>query len=206
MKLIVFGATGRVGEQIVKMGLENGHKITAVTRNPSKIVMKNENLVISTSDVMNYQSVEDAISDHDAVICTLGDGTKGKVRFPGTKNIVMAMEKLSIKRFICQSTIGAGDSRVNLNLTWRFIFGSILKKALLDHNEQEAYVMDSKLNYTIVRPGGFTDGPLTKDIRHGFTSTDKTIKLKISCSDIAYFILNQIDKEKYSRKNVSISY
>ena len=207
MKLIIFGATGKVGKQLVELGLSFGHKVTAVTRKPEKIKIKDESLSIITCDVKNYLDVENSIRGHDAVLCVLGDGSKGEVRYSGTKNIVDAMEKLSIDRLICQSTLGAGDSINNLNFFWRYIvFAIFLKKALQDHNKQEAYINKSKLNFTIVRPGAFTNGPLTKLFREDFDNYDKSIKLKISCSDIAYFMLQQFEVKKYHKQFVGISY
>lgn len=69
------------------------------------------------------------------------------------------MEKAGIRRFICQTTLGAGDSWGNLNFFWKYImFGTILRDVFADHERQENYVKQSRLDWTIVRPGAFMDG------------------------------------------------
>ena len=96
------------------------------------------------------------------------------MRSQGTKNIIQALEKAGVKRFICQSTLGAGDSWSNLNFYWKYImFGFILRKVFADHQIQEQYVQHSNLDWTIIRPGAFIDGTRTGKYRHGFPGSDR---------------------------------
>ena len=120
MKLVIFGATGRLGKNIVKQALENGHKVTAFVRNRSKIEESNQNLELFEGDVMDPESVKNAIQGQDAVISALGDGRKGKIRAAGTRAIVEAMAKTDTRRLISESTAGVGDSEGNLNFFWRY--------------------------------------------------------------------------------------
>lgn len=111
MKIIVFGATGTVGIEIVKQSLTNGHEVTAFVRNAEKLSsFKHENLKIVQGDVLNAADVKHALQDQEVVLCALGDGSKGKVRAAGTENIIRAMHCAGVRRLICQSTLGAGDS------------------------------------------------------------------------------------------------
>src|SRR5687768_9163095 len=147
MRLIIFGATGSVGRQLVMQALELGHEVTAFTRNTDSLKeIPNKNLHIRQGDVLNAISVYEAVKGHDAVMCSLGAGRKGVVRSKGTENIVNAMKQAGIKRFICQSTLGTGDSNGNLNFFWKHImFGWFLKEAYRDHELQEQYVLNSPL-------------------------------------------------------------
>ncbi|NEO95463.1 MAG: NAD(P)H-binding protein, partial [Moorea sp. SIO3G5] len=160
-------------------------------------------------DVMDLPSVEKAVQGQEAVVCVLGAGQKmtGTIRSEGTQQIIQAMEKAGIRRFICQSTLGAGDSWENLNFFWKYImFGFLLRNVFADHQRQENYVLKSGLDWTIVRPGAFVDGNRTGNYRHGFPSNDKTSKLKISRADVADFIVKQLADEKYIHKTPSLSY
>ena len=141
MKLIIFGATGTVGSEIVKQALEKNYTVTAFVRNPEKMkIFNHANLSIFKGDVLNQSEVEKAVQNHDIVLCALGDGNAGKIRAVGTKNIIDAMNKAGIKRLICQSTLGMGESYGNLNFLWKHImFGMLLKKAFQDHQLQEQY-------------------------------------------------------------------
>jgi len=99
MKILVFGATGSVGKEIVNQALNQGHQVTAFVRNPNNSVFGNfANLKLFKGDVSNYGNVEKALQNQDAVLCAIGDGKIGKVRNIGTKNIVEAMEKSNVKR------------------------------------------------------------------------------------------------------------
>lgn len=146
---------------------------------------------------------------HDAVICTLGSGQKltGSVCSQGTRHIIEAMQQAGIRRLICQSTLGAGDSWGSLNFYWKTImFGLILRQVLADHERQEQAVKHSGLDWTLVRPGAFIDGERTGQYRHGFSGTDKTAKLQISRADVADFILRQLSDCSYLHHSPSLSY
>ncbi len=207
MKLLIFGSTGSIGHQLVKQALEHGHTVTAFARDPSKLDIKHDNLKVEQGDVMDLPSVEKALQGQDAVLCSLGAGRKGMVRSAGTRNIVRAMEKTGIQRFICQSTLGVGDSWDNLNFLWKYImFRGLLRQAYADHVSQEDYVRQSHLDWTIVRPGAFTDGNRTGEYRHGFAGTDRTTTLKISRADVADFMLKQLMDDTYLHKTPGLSY
>ena len=194
MELIIFGSTGSIGRQLVKQALEQGHMVAAFARDPMRVDIKHANLRVAQGDVMDPASLERAIQGQEAVLCSLGAGRKGRVRSEGTRNIISAMEKVGVRRFICQSTLGAGDSRGNLNVFWKYImFGLLLRPMYADHMRQEDYVRQSRLDWTIVRPGAFTDGERTGKYQHGFPSADKTTKLKLSRADVADFTVKAVD-------------
>lgn len=207
MKVIIFGATGRIGGHLVQQALAQGHMVTAFVRDPGKIQVKHENLRMAKGDVMDPVAVANAISGQDAVLCSLGSGRRGVIRSEGTHHIIQGMEKTGVKRLICQTTLGAGDSKGNLNFLWKYImFGLLLKEAYNDHERQEQYVFQSRLNWTIVRPAAFTDGPKTGVYRHGFSAHEKNLTLKISCADVADFMLRQLKDDTYLRKTPGLSY
>lgn len=207
MRIIIFGSTGSIGRQLVSQALEQGHTVTAFARNASKISQQHENLSITLGDVMDPASVESAIKGHEAVLCSLGAGRKGTVRSEGTRNIINAMEKLGVRRLICQSTLGVGESWDNLNFFWKYVmFRFLLHPAYIDHVRQEQYVRQSHLDWTIIRPGAFTNGEHTGIYRHGFSTNDTTPKLKISRADVADFMLKQFSDNTYLRKTPGVSY
>ncbi|MEL6578364.1 MAG: SDR family oxidoreductase [Cyanobacteria bacterium J06621_12] len=209
MKLVIFGSTGSVGIQVVEQALEQGHTVTAFVRDRSKLNLQHSSLNIFAGDVMNSDLVEQAVIGHDAAICVLGSGKKlsGNVRSQGTQHIIQALEKAGVNRFICQSTLGAGDSWGNLNFYWKYImFGFILRKVFADHQIQEKYVQQSNLDWTIIRPGAFIEGTRTGKYRHGFSASDRTSSLTISRPDIADFILKQLTDNTYVGKTASLSY
>lgn len=67
MKIIVFGATGGVGREVVKQAAENGHEVTAFLRTPAKLEFEHANLKIIQGDAFNPSEVAAAIAGHDAL-------------------------------------------------------------------------------------------------------------------------------------------
>jgi len=141
-KIIIFGATGTVGRQLVEQALSMGYQVTAFTRTSTKMDLQHLNLTVVEGDVLDKDLVNDAVAGHDAVLCALGAGRHGYVREAATQNIVAAMQANKVERLICQTTLGAGDSYTNLNFFWKHImFGTILRPVLIDHNKQENAVL-----------------------------------------------------------------
>lgn len=206
MKIAVFGATGTVGRQVVEQALEQGHEVTAFTRNAAGITQQHQRLRVVQGDVLDTHSVEPAVAGQDAVLVVLGDGRKGIVRSAGTRAVMEAMNRTGVKRLIVQSTLGVGDSRANLNFVWKhLLFGMLLRKAFNDHVRQEEFVRGSDLDWTIVRPSAFTDGPRTGAFRRNFGGGESGLTLKISRADIAHFLLEQLHDATYLRQTPGIS-
>jgi putative NADH-flavin reductase len=209
MKLVIFGATGTVGRQVVEQALEQGHTVIAFARNLTKLDIQHPHLGFAQGDVMDASAVEQAIRGQDAVVCVLGAGKqlKSTIRSEGTRQIIQAMEKVGIRRLICLSTLGTGDSWGNLDFYWKYVmFGFILRQVFADHERQEALVRNSNLDWTIVRPGALTDGPLTGQYRHSFPSSDRNIALQVSRADVADFILKQLSDQSSLHQTPSLSY
>jgi putative NADH-flavin reductase len=209
MKLIIFGSTGCTGRQVVTQALEQGHEVTAFARSPEKLNLKHERLKVVKGNVLDFASVERAIQGKDVVLCTLGlpPMDKSNVRTNGTKNIIRAMERTGIKRFICQPSDGVGDSRDTLPFLMKYlIVPFMLRRAFADHEIQENYIKESQLDWIIVRPVALTDGEHTGSYQHGYTADNKTVTFKISRADTADFMLKQLADNNYLHKTPSVSY
>ena len=208
MKIIIFGATGSIGSEIVKQGMERAHDVTAFVRSRNHLNYDDsDKLCFVQGDVSNLEDVQRAILNHDAVLCAIGDGRAGKIRAIGSRNIVQAMEGGNVKRLICQTTLGVGDSYNNLNFFWKYaMFGCFLKKVYKDHERQELYITGSSLDYTIIRPSALTKGEVTNQFKRGFNADERKLSLKISRADVAFFMLEQLDAPERSQKIIGISY
>ena len=207
MNLIIFGATGTVGRHLVEQALSKNHRVTAFSRKPSAQNPDRRDLTRQAGDVLDRGAVADAVAGHDAVLIALGSGRQGTVRSRGAKHVIDAMERHGVRRLVCQTTLGAGDSHALLNFFWkRIMFGLFLREALADHEAQEAFIRQSRLDWIIVRPGAFTDGPASDAYKHGFPPTEKRLKFKISRADVADFMLRQLADDTYLRRSPGLSY
>lgn len=206
MRIAVFGATGSVGRHVVEQAFERGYEVTVLTRDAGRAAWTGPRPHVVEGDVLDPAAVEQTVAGQDAVLVTLGNGRKGVVRAEGTRQVIAAMERHGVKRLICQSTLGAGDSRGNLDFLWKYImFGLLLRPAYADHEQQEKYVRAADLDWTIVRPSAFTDGPRTGSYRRGFDADERGLGLKISRADIAEFLLDQVTDRTYLHKTPGIS-
>ena len=143
MKLLIFGSTGGTGREVVKQALDQGHSVTAYARDPAKIEdIQHSNLKVVRGNVLDPVAVKEAVAGHEAVFVTIGAGpTRTTLREDGTRNIVDAMQGAGVKRLICQSSLGVGDSRANLPFfTKHIIVGIFLRHAFADHERQEVVV------------------------------------------------------------------
>ena len=209
MKLLVFGARGRTGREIVAQGLDRGHVVTAFVRNPAALTTKHERLKLAQGDVLDYPSVEAAVQGQDAVLSALGVRKlrKNTILSDGTKNLLRAMEQHGVKRFVCESSLGVGDSKGQLGWVFNlFIIPLFLRNIFRDKEVQEQYIKQSNLDWIIVRPAVLTSGPRTGVYRSGFSTTDRTIRGKVGRADVADFMLKQLTDDTYLRKTPGLSY
>ena len=115
MKILILGATGRVGSEVVNHALQDGHDVTVLVRSPEKIQQNNENLTIIQGNVLNKEDIVGAMRGADAVISALNtDGTT--TLSESMPLIIKAMENEGIKRIITVGTAGILQSRVSPDL------------------------------------------------------------------------------------------
>ena len=115
MKIIIFGATGFSGQAILEEAVRQGHEVTVLVRDASKIHNKNNNVKIVEGNVLEPAVVSSVLHHQEAVIQCLGVGGKGDGKpttfiSDATKVIVDEMQKQNIKRLIAMSNVGAGNS------------------------------------------------------------------------------------------------
>lgn len=209
MKLVIFGATSSIGRQLTAQALAAGHQVTAFTRTPAKITASHSNLFVVAGNVTDPKAVEDAVKNQGAVLCALGMPltNKDNLREKGTRTILTAMENTGVMRLVCLSIFGAGDSYALLPWSYRLIvFPLILRRALKDHELQEKHIWTSNLDWVIVRPTNFTDNSASGGFWHGLERPPAKLSLKISRSELAQFMLEQVVSDKYVHQMPGISH
>jgi putative NADH-flavin reductase len=207
MKILVFGASGATGHNLISQAVEKDHHVLAFVRDPSKLQIKDKNLSTFRGDVSNYQQVEDAVRDQEAVISALGASTPFKRDFTlitGIENIVGAMTKFHIDRLMYQSFLGVKEYRKELGFLLDRIVPILLKSAVQDHEVKEKIIMDSNLHWTIVRCPTLTNGPFTGKYIDGERIQSASILPSLSRADVADFMLKQLSEEQYIRKKPRI--
>jgi putative NADH-flavin reductase len=206
MKIVVFGASGKTGSLLVDEALSSGHDVIAYVRKPEAVKSNHPNLKVVAGYLNEKDKLKSVISGSDACISTLGGASLTKHSreiIEGIDNIVSIMEEESVSRFIYLSSFGAGDSRKYMPQPIRFLIADImLLVPLADHNTNESRITKSQLQWTIVRPGGLTNGAKTGNLKHGCEMTKIKGSLSISRSNVAAFLLNQVTSNEYANKCV----
>lgn len=212
MKVAVFGATGFSGRAILLEALKQGHDVSILVRDASKIKIKDQKLRIVEGNVMDSQVVASILHHQDAVIQCLGVGGKGDGK-PTTfiseanKIIVDEMEKQKVSRLIAMSNVGAGNSlSFQPWLFTNFIlpyFMKWLKVIIDDKNRMEPTIMNSELEWTIVRCPNIIDKTPKGNVHP--TLEGKGLKLTVTLGDMAEFIIHQLTDSTYSKQAPSIS-
>jgi len=203
MNILIVGATRGIGRQLLEQALASGHAVTALVRNPQRLAIQHERLRVIKGDILDLDSVARAMAGQDAVCCTIGVKApwfRVTVFSEGTKNLLQAMNKTGVKRLICVTGIGAGDSKGHGGFLYDCIFLPLLLKPIYaDKDRQESLIKASDVDWTIVRPGFLTNGPLTKNYRKLTDMTGVTAGW-ISRADIAHFILEELESKQHLKR------
>ena len=207
MRILIFGASGATGHELIKQALTSGHLITAFVRDPSKLTIKNKNLEIIQGDVKDYSSVENAIKGHDVVLSALGVSKplkKDPVVIEGVKNILQAMEKLNIKRIVYLSFLAVGQGRQDAGFLIKHIISRIVHNEIEDHQEKEVLIKASNLEWTIIHPPKLTNGVKRGSYRIGENIKSSSFLATLSRADVADFMIKQLNDNRFLRKTVRI--
>ncbi len=210
MNLLIFGATGGTGLELVAQALAQSHTVTAFVRNPAVLKTRFShspaNLRIVTGDILQREPIDAAMAGQDAVLSTLGTKVlrANTIISDGTRNIIGSMQQFGVKRLIVETSIGVGDSKEQMSFFFGKIFLPIvLKNMFADKEVQEQIIQQSELDWTIIRPGRLTNGIKTSTYRSGL---DKKISGKISRADVADFMLRQLFEPTYRQKTPAQAY
>ena len=208
LRILVIGATGGTGRELVRQALELGHEVTAFVRNPARLVIDNPNLRIVKGNVLDYATVESAMRGQNAVLCALGHKRwfyPNKILSDGTRNILRAMKTCDVPRLICESSLGIGNSVGRLGLLYTFLIGPlILPFVFWDKVRQEKLVEESDVDWVIVRPGALNNSPARGKYRHGRNLGNFLWTVRISRADVADFMLKQLTDDSYIGTAVAV--
>lgn len=201
MRILVFGASGKTGRELVRQALDRGHSVGAVSRRPG-VLSARPGLDVILGDVADFTFVRDAIPGHDAVVSALGVAEALKhdpAVVTGIGNIIRAMEAEGVRRLLYLSFIGVHESRRAVGFVLRYLAPIPLRAEIADHEAKERLVKASSLDWTIVRPPKLTDGPRTGRYRTGETIRTRAPVPTLSRADTADFMLRELESPAFVR-------
>ncbi|NOT41391.1 MAG: NAD(P)H-binding protein [Alphaproteobacteria bacterium] len=204
MRVLIIGASKGIGLETTRRALEAGYDVRALARSAAGIDLSSPKLEKVRGDALNRRDVEAALAGVDGVIVTLGVGL-GELFQPihlfsdATRVLIAAMKARSVKRLICVTGFGAGDSRASISCVQRLPFQLVFGRAYDDKTRQEQLIKESVLDWTIARPGVLTGGPRTGRYQV-LREPAKWRNGIIARSDVADFLVRQIEDATYVRE------
>ncbi len=207
MKLVVLGATGGTGLELVRQSIERGHEVTAVVRSPEALEPFRDRISIKRSNLLDTAQLAEAIRGYDAILSGFGP------RVPLAKSdtnllrdfaltLTTAMSRAGVHRVIVISTAFLfKDSIVPpAYLLGRLFFPSVV----VDSAASEQIITQTNLEWTIVRPPQLTDKPRTGKYRLRAGHLPR-FGFKISRADVADSFLNALESPHSIRKVLGVS-
>ncbi len=203
MKVLVLGATGGTGRLIVHDALEKGHSVVALVRSKARAPdLPGADMI--EGDARDEGSLTRALDGCDAVVSSLGTGLSPfrevSVLTDATRALVPAMTRRGVRRLVCISALGVGDSRGHGGFVFDRIFlPLLLRHAYKDKGRQEAAIRASSLDWVIVRPAMLINNPARGSLR-AVSDLAGVSGGKIARADVARFVVEQLATDTWLRR------
>ncbi|WP_433947824.1 SDR family oxidoreductase [Bacillus tropicus] len=205
-KIAILGANGKAGKFLVNEALEKGFQVKILTRNSNNIKITNENLEIINGDARDFSSIRKLLKGCRAVINAVGQPKNESYIFSTvTKHILEAMKEFEVKRYILISGGSlnvTGDQKRIVNKIGAILFKVVLSKMMQDKYKELQTIQDSDVDWTIVRLPFVMEGKGIGKIKESLVDMPG---MKIRNSDIAPFVIKEINSERYIGKCPFIS-
>ncbi|TPN57332.1 MULTISPECIES: SDR family oxidoreductase [unclassified Mesorhizobium] len=209
MKILVLGATGATGRLIVSKALAQGYDVVVLVRSKAKA----ENLAgaeLVEGDARDPAALTHAIAGCEAVISSLGTAMSPlrevTMLSTATRVLVGVMERQNIRRLVCITGLGAGDSRGHGGFFFdRLLLPLMLRKVYEDKDRQEDAIRGSTLDWIVVRPMVLNDKPARGGIK-ALTDLSSVHGGTIARADVAEFVVQQLTTDTWLRKSPLISW
>ncbi|WP_318214006.1 NAD(P)-dependent oxidoreductase [Streptomyces sp. SCL15-6] len=210
MKLTVFGATGGIGQEVVRQALDAGHQVTAVVRDPARLPVAGEGLEVFRADLADPAAVRPAVAGRDAVLSGLGARSRkdAGVATRLTRTVLGAMEAEGVRRLLVVSAGPVGPEPEGAGLLDRGVRGAVsmvLKDVYADLREMEAELARSATDWTAVRPPRLQNKPVTgryRTVVGGFPDKGRFI----GRADVAHAMLTLIGDAGTVKQGVGVAY
>ncbi|MFF1598008.1 NAD(P)-dependent oxidoreductase [Streptomyces mirabilis] len=210
MKLTVFGATGGIGQEIVRQALDSGHQVTAVVRDPARLTVTGAGLEVFRADLTDPQALRPAVADRDAVLSGLGARTRKDAGIATrlTRTVLGAMEAEGVRRLLVVSAGPVGpdpEGAAFVDRAARGLVSLILKDVYADLAAMEGELARSATDWTVVRPPRLQNKPATGSYRTvvgGFPLKGRFI----GRADVAHAMLAMINDPGTVKQGVGVAY
>ena len=208
MRILVLGGTGSVGRVVIEEALRRRHQITVLVRSPQKLADLASRITVLQGDALDVGAVEKAVGGQEAVIQTLGAGNVRHTTLfsTSTRVLLTAMNQLAVRRLICVTGVGAGETKGHGGFLYDWILYPLFTKGIYaDKNRQESLIEDSHTDWTIVRPARFRKDKPGGPLRAVTDVGDVTLR-GISRLEVAQFLIDELEQNRFVRQSVFVGH
>ena len=206
MKIVIFGATGGIGRQLIEQCLASGHVVTALARKPEALAAFADRITVIQGNLLDQPSVSESVKGQDVVLSTFGasSGKDSDIYPKGIATIISAMKERGVRRIVCVTAAPVDDSP-----DLGFVFGKIIKPLFLQKyydgmKQLETLLKQSDLDWTLLGPGRLTDDARTGVYRIGATIPKGGSK--ISRADVADLLLKEASDTEHIHQKLMQMY
>ena len=208
-RIALLGASGTVGRRIVGRLLESGFEVVCQTRSADKLAHVAGRVQVDVFDPRDAGRLSEFVRSSDAVIFALGTDTIGATTLfsDATGTLITAMRTHGVRRLIAITGVGAGETRGHGSFFYDWIiFPLFTRKRYQDKDRQESLIAGSGLDWTIVRPAPFVEGPVSTALEVYTEIKPETRLSRITRDEVAGFVVAQLDSDQYLRQRPFIGH
>jgi putative NADH-flavin reductase len=208
MNVVLFGASGMIGSRVLHELLERGHSVTAVSRNPEKIVAPPARAV--KGDVTDEAAVSTLARGADAAISAYAPPKESvETLQPATRALIAGLTKAGVRRLLVVGGAGSLEVAPGLQLVDTPTFPIEWKPIALAHRAILPLLRASTLDWTCLSPAALIQpGSRTGKFRLGGTKlvTDAKGESRISAEDYAVALVDELERPVHVRQQFSVAY
>jgi putative NADH-flavin reductase len=206
-QVLILGASGGTGRELVRQALEANLSVTAFVRDPARLTVSHPRLAVVRGDIGDAAGVAAAVSGHDAIVSALGVGkplSADPVVVDGIRHTVRAMQQHGVQRLVYLSFMGVTESRSDAGFLVRFVARHPLRHEIADHEAKESLIRGSNTDWTIVRAPKLTNGASTGRYRSGVSIAARSVFPTLSRADVASFMIRVLLERTHVREAARI--
>ena len=207
MRIVILGATGGTGIELLRRSIASGHSVTAFVRHAEALKEYRDHIQIRTGDLLDQAHLARVLQDQDAVLSGFGPRvpvakTDAHLLKQFATSLTGAMQQSGVRRLVIISTAFLFKDSIipPTYLLGKLLFPSVVK----DSADLEAIVQKSQSDWTIVRPPQLTDLPFTGRYRERIGHLPR-FGFKISRADVADYFVKSLSNRSLSQHIVGIS-
>lgn len=211
MRIVVFGASGGTGRELVRQAVAMGHEVTAFVRNPASMEGQSGARIFA-GNALDDQAVTKVIAGQEAVLSALGSRSlRDNSLLPeAMRRILPAMQQYRVRRLIVLGAAGAwpGGSR-KVSVVGKVIVGllrmTLLRRPFQAQRAMQELIQTSDMDWTIVQPPFLLNAPGRGVYRVDGDSLPPR-GMRIARADVAHFMLAQLGSAEWVRKSPFIAW